>query len=147
MRPLSPWSRPAPAPSPTSHAIPASAPAHPRSVSPKPTSIGSPPPTDLHALSGQQPGAELAKQSVVEAGIGQVQGQQILPVDPSSDRLSGLAGAQAPSELQERDQGEAPGRVPGLTAPRVKISKAGIVEHGAEAVTQQEVGVAAGERG
>src|SRR3954470_5260686 len=50
MRPLSPWSRQAPAPSPASHAIPASAPAHPRSVSPKPTSIGSPPPTDLHAL-------------------------------------------------------------------------------------------------
>src|SRR3954469_20246695 len=50
MRPLSPWSRQAPAPSPASHAIPASAPAHPRSVSPKPTSIGSQPPTGLHAL-------------------------------------------------------------------------------------------------
>src|SRR4051794_5199333 len=64
MRPLSPWSRPAPAPSPASHAIPASAPAHPRSVSPKPTSIGSPPPTGLHALVGDedkevdQPGVE-----------------------------------------------------------------------------------------
>src|SRR3954467_11515982 len=101
----------------------------------------------LGSTSGQQPGAELAKHSVVEAGIGQVQGQQILPVDPSSDRLSGLAVAQALAKLQERDQGQAPGRVPGLTAPRVKISKAGIVEHGAEAVTQQGVGVAAGERG
>src|SRR3954468_21382301 len=55
MRPLSPWSRRAPAPPPTSHAIPASAPARPLSVSPKPTSIGSQPPTGLHALvSGEE---------------------------------------------------------------------------------------------
>src|SRR3954447_720442 len=44
MRPLSPWSRRAPAPPPASHAIPALPPARPRSVSPKPTSIGSQPP-------------------------------------------------------------------------------------------------------
>src|SRR3954447_22865249 len=50
MRPLSRSSRPAPAPLSASHAIPASAPARPLSVSPKPTSIGSQPPTGLHAL-------------------------------------------------------------------------------------------------
>jgi hypothetical protein len=38
---------------------------------------------------------------VVEAGIGQVQGEQILPIDPGPDRLSGLAVTQPFAELQE----------------------------------------------
>ena len=40
----------------------------------------------LSRIPGQQPGAELAKHSVVKTGIGQVQGQQIPPVDPGPDR-------------------------------------------------------------
>ncbi|MFL4967846.1 MAG: hypothetical protein ACJ8EU_03885 [Xanthobacteraceae bacterium] len=38
---------------------------------------------------------------MVEAGIGQVQGEQILPIDPGPDRLSGLAVTQPFAELQE----------------------------------------------
>src|SRR6185312_3502532 len=98
----------------------------------------------LSCIPGQQPGAELAEDAVVKAGISQLQGQQILPIDPGPDRLSGLAVAQALAELQERDQGQAPGRVRRLTPTGIEISKAGVVEHGAEAVAQEQVGVAAG---
>jgi hypothetical protein len=73
---------------------------------------------------------------VVKAGIGQVKGEQILPVDPGPDGLSGLAVAQPLAELQERDQRQAPGRVCGLAALGIEISKASVVEHGAEPVAQ-----------
>ena len=84
---------------------------------------------------------------MVEAGIGQVQGEQILPVDPGSNRLGRLPIAQALAELQERDKRQPPGRVPGLTAPGIEISKTGVVEHRAEPVAQEKVGVATGKRG
>ena len=82
----------------------------------------------LTGIPGQQPGAELAEHRVVEAGIGQVQGEQILPVDPGSNRLGRLPIAQALAEVEERDKRQPPGRVPGLTAPGEGLrSKAGVV--------------------
>src|SRR5690349_4800388 len=95
----------------------------------------------------KQPSAELAKHSVVEPGAGQVQGQQVLPVDPRSDGLGGLAITQALTELHECDEREAPRRVRRLAALRIEISKAGVVEHRSKPVAQEEVGIAARERG
>jgi hypothetical protein len=39
----------------------------------------------------QEPAPELAQEAVVEAGIDEVERQQVLPVDASSDGLGGLA--------------------------------------------------------
>jgi hypothetical protein len=59
----------------------------------------------------KQAATKLAKHGVVETGIGQVKGQQILLVDPRPDRLSRLAVTQALTELHERDKRQTPGRV------------------------------------
>src|SRR4051812_22547642 len=94
----------------------------------------------------KQAAAELAEHGVVETRVGQVTGQQILPVDPRPNRLSRLAVAQPLAELQERGQRQTPGRVPRLAAPGVEISEASVVEHRAKPIAQAEIVVAAGER-
>ncbi|ACA18375.1 hypothetical protein M446_4012 [Methylobacterium sp. 4-46] len=81
----------------------------------------------------QQPAAELAQDAGIEAGIGEVEGQQVFPVNPGSDRLSGLAVAQAFAELQEGDEGQAPGCVRGLAAAGKEVSERSIGEDGAQA--------------
>src|SRR5215204_4894357 len=94
----------------------------------------------------KQAAAELAEHGVVETRVGQVKGQEILPVDPRPDGLGRLAVTQALTELHECDQREAPGRVRRLAALGIEISKASVVEHGAEPIAQAKIGVAAGER-
>ena len=77
---------------------------------------------------------------MVEAGIGQTEGEQIFPVDPCPNGFRRLSVAQPLSELQQRDKGQAPGRVGRLVALGVEVGKACVVEHGAELVTQQQAG-------
>jgi hypothetical protein len=45
----------------------------------------------IGGTAAQQPAAELAQDGVVEAGIREVERQQVLPVDPRPDGLGGLA--------------------------------------------------------
>ena len=64
----------------------------------------------LTGIPGQQPGAELAEHGVVEAGIGQVKGEQILPVDPGARTASAACRSLSPSRncrsvTSERRQG------------------------------------------
>ena len=66
------------------------------------------------ALAGfmvKQAGAELAQDAVVEARVGQVQGQKVLPVDPRPNRIGRLPVGKALAELHQRDQGQPPRRV------------------------------------
>ena len=58
----------------------------------------------LRGLVLEQPGSELAQDRELEAGVGQVEGKQILPVDPASDGVGRLAVAQAFPELHEGHQ-------------------------------------------
>lgn len=95
----------------------------------------------------QEPAPELAQEAVVEAGIDEVERQQVLPVDPSSDGLGGLAIAQAFSKLHQRDEGQTLGRVGRLPARRIEVGKRRGGEDGTEAVPQQQVGIAAAKRG
>ncbi len=67
-----------------------------------------------------QAGAELAQNGEVEPGVGQIQAQRILPVDPPPDRVGRLPVAQPLGELQHRDQGQAPRGVRRLAASRVE---------------------------
>ena len=70
----------------------------------------------LLGAAGEQAAAEVAQKAEVEAGVAQLQVEQILPVDARPHRLGGLAIAQPLAELQERDQGQAPGRAAGAPA-------------------------------
>ena len=65
---------------------------------------------------GDQAAAELAEHGVVEAGIGQLQAEGVLPVDAAADGVGGLAIGEVLGELQDGDQGEPPGGVGGLSA-------------------------------
>jgi hypothetical protein len=95
----------------------------------------------------EQTGAELAQHAVIKTGVGQVEGEQIFPVDPTADRLGRLTVAQPLAELHQRDQREAPWGVGRLTKGGVEVGEVHIVEHGAEPVTQEHIRVAASERG
>src|SRR3954447_741953 len=105
MRPLSRSSRPAPAPLSASHAIPASAPARPLSVSPKPTSIGSQPPTGLHALLGRVGAAAAPGPSARGPTRDDLSGRHQHPGSPQGGGR-GKKGANS----QARDEREALGR-------------------------------------
>jgi len=55
-------------------------------------------------LPGDQPGAELAQDGMVEAGIGEFQPQGILPIDAAADGVGRLAIGKAFRKLEERGQ-------------------------------------------
>ena len=59
-------------------------------------------------LAGQQAGTELAQHGVVEAGVGQLQPQQVLPVDTPAHRVSGLTVGEVLHMLQHRHQRQLP---------------------------------------
>jgi hypothetical protein len=44
----------------------------------------------IGGIAAQQPATELAEHAVVEARVGQLQREQVLPVDPAADGLGGL---------------------------------------------------------
>ena len=81
----------------------------------------------LNGVPTQQPAAELAQHAVVEARVGQVEGEQALPVNARPDRPGRLPAAQPLAELQQRDKGQAPGRIGRLAALGVKVGKACVV--------------------
>ena len=58
--------------------------------------------------------AELAQDSMIEAGIGQRQTQRAFPVDPPAHGIGGLTVGQTLDVLQHRRQGEPPRRFGGL---------------------------------
>ena len=61
-------------------------------------------------LAVDQAGAELAQHGVVEAGIGQLQAQGVLPVDAAADGVGGLAIGEALDVLEHGGQGQPCGR-------------------------------------
>mgnify|MGYP003286645941 CR=1 FL=1 len=91
---------------------------------------------------GQQAGAELAQDAVVEARVGQVQGQKVLPVDPRPNRVGRLPVGKALAELHQRDQCQAPWCVGGLAQGRVEVTKDGVIKQWAKPVAQEQVGIA-----
>jgi hypothetical protein len=63
----------------------------------------------------QQAGAEFAEDGVIEARIGQLQGQRVLPVDPPTHGVGRRTVGQVLGELENGGQGQTPrrfGRVP-----------------------------------
>ena len=70
--------------------------------------------------------AELAQNSVVEADVGQLQAQQIFPVDPCADRIGGLPISQPLHELQERCERKPDRRLGGPSPGREQVSEVAI---------------------
>ncbi len=102
------------------------------------------------ALSGlvlEQAAPELAQHAVVEPGIGQVEGEQVLPVDPAPNGVGRLPVAQPLPELHERDQCQAPRGISRLAERGIQVGKPSVIKHGAEPVAQKHVRIAAPERG
>jgi hypothetical protein len=101
----------------------------------------------LFGASSEQAAAEVAQDAEVEAGVAQLQVEQILPVDARPHRLGGLAVTQPLAELQERHQGQPPGRVGRPAALGIEVSAVRVGKDRAEVVAQRQVGVAPGKGG
>ena len=95
----------------------------------------------------EQTGPELAQHAVIEAGIGQIERQEVLPIDPATDRLGRLPVAQPFAELHQRDQRQPPRRVGRLAESGVEVGEISIAEDRAEPVAQEQVRGAPRERG
>jgi hypothetical protein len=96
----------------------------------------------LVRAAGEQAAAELAQDAEVEAGVAQLQAEQIFPVDARPHRVGGLAVAQPFAELQERHQRQSPRRVGRLPALGIKIIEVAVRKDRAEVVAQRQVRVA-----
>lgn len=101
----------------------------------------------LLGSASHQAGAELGEHRMVEAGVGQVQAEGVLPVQPAAHRVRRLAVGQPFHELQHRDQRQAPGRLSRLTVHRKEVGEVLIVIEGAQRIAQLHDQCATGEAG
>jgi hypothetical protein len=96
--------------------------------------------------SRDQPSAELAQDAEVEARIGQRQAERVLPIDPTPDRLGGLAVRQPFCELQHRHQCQPPGCFGRLATPREQVGEVFVGVDTAQRVPQLQARIATRER-
>src|SRR5215207_2185309 len=101
----------------------------------------------LVRTTSQKTVSKLAEHAEVKARVGQLEAEQVLPVDPRPDRLSGLPITQALAELHQRDQGQAPGWTGRLTLLGIEVGEVAILEDRPEPVAQGEIGAAFGKGG
>ena len=95
----------------------------------------------------EQAGAELAQDRVVEAGIVELEAEQVLPVDAGAHRLGGTPVRQVLAEPQQGDQRQPPRRQPRLAELREQVGEVRVGEDGAELVPQLQERVALAEGG
>ena len=96
-------------------------------------------------LSIAQTVTELAQDRRVEASSIERKGEQVLPVDATSNGVSSLVIGETFGKLEDDDDGQA-GRVNGGTAAGLKqVTKVGTSEQIAEGVSDAQVGMAFGE--
>src|SRR5215207_6066198 len=84
---------------------------------------------------------------MVEAGIGQLKPEEVLPIDARPHGFSSLTIAQAFAELHQGDKGEPPGRVGWLAALGIELSEVGVAEDWAQPIAEREVRVTLGKGG
>jgi hypothetical protein len=65
---------------------------------------------------------------MVEAAIGEVEAEQILPIDPCPYRIGSLAVGQTFPELEQRDERQAHWRLGGLTLAGEEVGEIGIAK-------------------
>lgn len=96
---------------------------------------------------GDEPGAELAQDGMVEARIGEIQSEDVCPINAAADGIGGLAIGEAFGKLEDGGQGQARWRLCGLTARREERRELRVMVDGAETVGHLHVDVPARERG
>src|SRR4051812_3178322 len=96
---------------------------------------------------GQKTISKLAEHAEVKARVRQLEAEQVLPVDPRPDRLSGLSITQALAELHQRDQGQPPGWAGRLALLGIEVGEVAILEDRPECIAQGEIGAAFGKGG
>src|SRR4051794_14940731 len=101
----------------------------------------------LLRAAGQKTVSKLAEHAEVKARVRQLEAEQVLPVDPRPDRLSGLPITQALAELHQRDQGQSPGRTGWLTLLGIEVGEVAILEDRPKRVAQGQIGAAFGKGG
>ncbi len=87
-----------------------------------------------------QAAAELAEDRVVEAGVGQVQAEGLLPIDPATDGIRRLPIGKVRGELEDRHEGQPPGRFGGLAAGGKQRREFLVLVDGGEVVAHPYVG-------
>ena len=92
----------------------------------------------------QEARAELAQNSVVEAGVGQLQAHQVFPVDPGTDRIGSLPVGQPFHELQQRCECEADRHLGGLFPGRKQGGEVAILDHHMQVVIETHHRIAVG---
>src|SRR3954468_16571268 len=101
----------------------------------------------LLRAAGQKTISKLAEHAEVKARVGQLEAEQVLPIDPRPDRLSRVSITQALAELHQRDQGQPPGWTGRLTLLGIEVGEVAILEDRPERVAQGEIGAAFGKGG
>ncbi len=88
----------------------------------------------LFGTAGKESAAELTQDRVVEAGIGQLQPQEILPVDAAAHGVRRLAVREVFRVLEQCDQRKAPGSFCRLASAREERGKGRIGEDRAQLI-------------
>ena len=95
----------------------------------------------LPSLVLKQAGAELAQDAMVEAGVGQLERKQVLPVDPRSHRVGRLPVRQVLTKLHQCDQRQAPWRIGRLAESGIEVAKDGVIKQWTKPVAQEQESV------
>jgi PAS domain-containing protein len=82
----------------------------------------------------------------MEARVGQLEPQRILPVNPAAHRIGGLPVTEVLQKLKHRDQRQTPWRKAGLTAGGIQRAEISILVEGGKLITQAGCHGAAGKR-
>jgi hypothetical protein len=94
-----------------------------------------------------EPGAERTQDGMVEARIGEVQAEDVLPINAAADGIRGLAIGETFGTLEDGSQCQARGRLCGLPTRREERRELRVVVEGAETVGHLHVEVPARKRG
>jgi hypothetical protein len=74
-------------------------------------------------LMGDQSAAEFAEHRGIEARIGQLQRERVLPINAPTHRIGGLSVAESFLKLEDCHQRQSPGGCCGLASLGVQVSK------------------------
>lgn len=101
----------------------------------------------LFGATGQEAGTKLALYRGIKTGVGQLEGQGILPIDASSHGIGGLAVGQSLSKLHHGNERQLRRGLSWRAVLRKEVGEVGIGEEWAKRVTHAHIGIAFGEGG
>jgi hypothetical protein len=98
----------------------------------------------LLGVASEQAGAELAQDGEIEAGVGQLQTERILPVDSRPHGFGRLAVGEVLEELHHGDQRQPPGRQARLAPRGEELCEITILVQDSKLVPKPQIDVALG---